>query len=173
MRAKISISSSFFNRMSWVFSQNIGQLQFSFDEEQFIYGRETSKLFFGASLVSCDEDLFHIEKNSVIMILHRKLDHLLSLKITSFLFFFRNTQEIQSYTGTYIRILTIFLDKQKKDTLGCRTISMSNKRLQQFTHIEKKVRCFTVYKCAAASKSNTLVRLILYKNRSSFDRGTL
>jgi hypothetical protein len=91
MRAKISISSSFFNRMSWVFSQNIGQLQFSFDEEQFIYGRETSKLFFGASLVSCDEDLFHIEKNSVIMILHRKLDHLLSLKITSFLFFFRNT----------------------------------------------------------------------------------
>jgi hypothetical protein len=38
------------------------ELKFSFTGEQFIYERETSKFFLTTSLVSYDEDFFHIEK---------------------------------------------------------------------------------------------------------------
>jgi hypothetical protein len=53
-------------------------MKFSFTEEQSIYIRETTKPFFTTSLVSYDEDLFHIEKNSVTMILHYKLLQIIS-----------------------------------------------------------------------------------------------
>jgi len=48
-------------------------MKFSFTGEQFIYERETSKFFLTTSLVSYDEDLFHIEKNYVTKILRYKL----------------------------------------------------------------------------------------------------